>query len=149
MTPSIEKSRVPRQGKRRVGLLINIDTGGTLTDFCIMEGQHIHRTKSITTPYDLSKCLFDGLTKASRVLYGEDDLRRLLLATDHMRYSTTQGTTAPVERKGPRLGLLCLTGLATADLTRDSSSRKLFEQLVGDRWVTLEAVGEDSSLEQA
>ncbi|MDB6100236.1 MAG: hydantoinase/oxoprolinase family protein [Gammaproteobacteria bacterium] len=149
MTPSIEKRRVPRQGKRRVGLLINIDTGGTLTDFCIIDGQHIHWTKSITTPYDLSKCLFDGLTKASRALYGEEDLRRLLLATDHIRYSTTQGTNALVERKGPRLGLLCLTGLDIADLTRERSSGELFEQLVGDRWVTLEASGDDPSLEQA
>jgi N-methylhydantoinase A/oxoprolinase/acetone carboxylase beta subunit len=132
-----------------VGLLINIDTGGTLTDFCIIDGERIHRTKSVTTPHDLSKCLFDGLTKASRELYGDDDLRRLLLATEHIRYSTTQGTNALVERKGPRLGLLCLTGLDAEHLTNDSNAKELFEQLVGSRWVTLDAFGEDSAIERA
>jgi N-methylhydantoinase A/oxoprolinase/acetone carboxylase beta subunit len=132
-----------------VGLLINIDTGGTLTDFCIIDGERIHRTKSVTTPHDLSKCLFDGLTKASRALYGDDDLRRLLLATEHIRYSTTQGTNALVERKGPRLGLLCLTGLDAASLATDSKAGELFEQLVGSRWVGLDASGEDPVLERA
>jgi N-methylhydantoinase A len=132
-----------------VGLLINIDTGGTLTDFCIIDAERIHRTKSVTTPHDLSKCLFDGLTKASRALYGDDDLRRLLLATDHIRYSTTQGTNALVERKGPRLGLLCLTGLDAGRLTEDSNAKELFEQLVGTRWVALDASGEGSAIERA
>jgi len=132
-----------------VGLLINIDTGGTLTDFCIIDGERIHRTKSVTTPHDLSKCLFDGLTKASRALYGDDDLRRLLLATEHIRYSTTQGTNALVERKGPRLGLLCLTGLDAEHLTNDSHAKELFEQLVGSRWVALNSSGEDSAVERA
>lgn len=89
------------------GLLINIDNGGTLTDFCVIDGTNIRRTKSVTTPYDLSKCFFDGLRKVSRTLYGKEDLQRLLLNTDHIRYSTTQGTNALVERKGHRIGLYC------------------------------------------
>ena len=56
------------------GLLINIDNGGTLTDFCVIDGANVYRTKSVTTPYDLSKCLFDGLKKTSRTLYGREDL---------------------------------------------------------------------------
>jgi len=60
----------------RRGLLINIDNGGTLTDFCVIDGDKVHRTKSVTTPYDLSKCFFDGLRKASRALYGKEDLQR-------------------------------------------------------------------------
>ena len=86
------------------GLLINIDNGGTLTDFCVIDGANVYRTKSVTTPYDLSKCLFDGLRKTSRTLYGREDLLQLLLSTDHIRYSTTQGTNALVERKGQRFG---------------------------------------------
>ena len=82
-----------------MGLLINIDNGGTLTDFCVVDGARVYRTKTVTTPYDLSKCFFEGLAKMSRVLYGEEDLLRLMLATDHIRYSTTQGTNALVERK--------------------------------------------------
>jgi len=48
--------------------LINIDNGGTLTDVCVVEGDQITFTKTLTTPYDLSRCLFDGLTKASEGL---------------------------------------------------------------------------------
>ncbi|MFT4021916.1 MAG: hypothetical protein QM666_10405, partial [Acinetobacter sp.] len=35
--------------------LINIDNGGTLTDFCVIDGGKIYRTKSVTTPYDLKR----------------------------------------------------------------------------------------------
>ena len=35
----------------------------------------------MTTPYDLSKCFFDGLRKASRAFYGKEDLLQLLLNT--------------------------------------------------------------------
>ena len=130
------------------GLLINIDNGGTLTDFCVIDGENVHRTKSVTTPYDLSKCLFDGLTKTSRTLYGHEDLLRLLLSTDHIRYSTTQGTNALVERKGQRLGLL-LAGLAVDDLQRDGQQRGVFADLVGKRVATLDLSLGDAGLEIA
>jgi N-methylhydantoinase A/oxoprolinase/acetone carboxylase beta subunit len=51
-------------------LLINIDNGGTLTDICVLNGARVIRTKTLTTPHDLSQCVFDGLKKASRDLYG-------------------------------------------------------------------------------
>jgi len=132
-----------------MSLLINIDTGGTLTDFCIIDGERIHRTKSVTTPFDLSRCLFDGLTKASRELYGEEDLQRLLLATEHIRYSTTQGTNALVERKGPRLGLICLSGLEVADLPRDEAARELYAKLIDDRSATIDAALDGEAFERA
>lgn len=120
-------------------LLINIDNGGTLTDFCVIDGDRVHRTKSLTTPYDLSKCLFDGLRKASKVIYGEEDLLRLLLATAHIRYSTTQGTNALVERKGPRLGLIVGGSLAPKALQTEEHAAKLFAALVGPRCEVLDA----------
>lgn len=132
-----------------MGLLINIDTGGTLTDFCIIDGERIHRTKSVTTPFDLSRCLFEGLAKASREVYGEEDLHRLLLATDHIRYSTTQGTNALVERKGPRLGLICLAGLDSAELAHRPASRDLYSRLIDDRCVPLDASLNGIELERA
>jgi len=130
------------------GLLINIDNGGTLTDFCVIDGANVYRTKSVTTPYDLSKCLFDGLKKTSRTLYGGEDLLQLLLGTDHIRYSTTQGTNALVERKGQRLGLV-LAGLAADDLQRDSQQRSVFADLVGKRVATLDLALDDAALEIA
>src|SRR3546814_19103707 len=72
------------------GKLINIDNGGTLTDICVIDGDKVWRTKTLTTPYDLSKCLFEGLQKVSRLIYGEEDLLKLLLSTTYIRYSTTQ-----------------------------------------------------------
>jgi hypothetical protein len=29
------------------GLLMNIDNGGTLTDFCVIDGANVYRTKSV------------------------------------------------------------------------------------------------------
>ncbi|HSW11772.1 MAG TPA: hydantoinase/oxoprolinase family protein [Solimonas sp.] len=130
------------------GKLINIDNGGTLTDFCVIDGDKVYRTKSVTTPYDLSKCFFDGLRKASRLIYGEEDLLALLLSTDHIRYSTTQGTNALVERKGQRLGLV-LAGLSAAELQRDAQQKDVFAGLVGARVATLDLSLEDAALELA
>ena len=87
-------------------LQINIDNGGTLTDICILDDSTVRKTKVLTTPYDLSKCFFEGLQKASGVIYGQPDVKRLLEEVDLIRYSTTQGTNAICERKGPRLGLI-------------------------------------------
>ena len=96
--------------------LINIDNGGTLTDICLVDGASVHRVKTLTTPHDLSRCFIDGLTKASKAIYGGEDLSRLLADTAHIRYSTTQGTNALVERKGQRLGLILSGGVRSEDI---------------------------------
>jgi N-methylhydantoinase A len=72
---------------------INIDNGGTLTDICVWDGTEFTFTKTLTTPFDLPQCLFDGITKASAEIYGRPALSELLHSTRHIRYSTTQGTT--------------------------------------------------------
>ncbi|MGQ0698362.1 MAG: hydantoinase/oxoprolinase family protein [Panacagrimonas sp.] len=116
-----------------MGKLINIDNGGTLTDICVIDGNQVHRTKTLTTPHDLSRCLFDGLTKASKSIYGKEDLIGLITSTDHIRYSTTQGTNALIERKGPRLGIL-LTGTLTAQqLTQDGKAAEIFDAVIAER----------------
>jgi len=130
-------------------MLINIDNGGTLTDICVIDGTRVHRTKTVTTPYDLSKCLFDGLKKASREIYGAEDVQRLLLETDYIRYSTTQGTNALVERKGPQLGLIHGGTLKPADLRDDAHAKSLFAVLVGDRHVGLDTALGDTEFTQA
>ena len=78
--------------------LINIDNGGTLTDICVWDGTEFTFTKTLTTPFDLSQCLFDGTTKASAENYGRPALSELLHSTKHIRYSTTQGTTSRVAK---------------------------------------------------
>lgn len=113
--------------------LINIDNGGTLTDICVGSGSEFAFTKTLTTPVDLSQCLFDGMTKVSSVIYGEQNLSGLLHSTQHIRYSSTQGTNALVERKGPRLGLIIDDAAIVDELRTDAESASLFDDLVGPR----------------
>ena len=123
-----------------MGLLVNIDNGGTLTDICVIDGANIWRTKTLTTPHDLSQCLMEGLAKASSAVFGEADVERLLLATDHIRYSTTQGTNALVERKGPRLALIVGEGISVADVR--ARRPDLFDAIIGDRCASLPISGD-------
>jgi len=124
-----------------MGKLINVDNGGTLTDFCVFDGGRVHHTKSLTTPFDLSKCFFDGLTKLARDIYGDEArVDELLQSTDYIRYSTTQGTNALVERKGPRLGLLLLADQDMSRLRSSPAKSSLLDALVGDRVTCLQAL---------
>ncbi|MGU7779067.1 hydantoinase/oxoprolinase family protein [Burkholderia sp. PU8-34] len=129
--------------------LINIDNGGTLTDICVMDGDRIVRTKTLTTPHDLSQCLFDGLRKASEAVYGKEDLEALLLSTAAIRYSTTQGTNALVERKGPRLGLVVGGALAVEHVRAADGAAGLFDAVIGDRAVTLSDASAEADVVRA
>lgn len=120
-----------------MGKLINIDNGGTLTDFCALDGERLLFTKTLTTPHDLSTCFFEGLNRLSELSYGEQDVARLLQETDYIRYSTTQGTNALVERRGPRLGLIVDSKQASEKL-RASEQTALLDTIVGERIHTLD-----------
>ncbi|MGH8523689.1 MAG: hydantoinase/oxoprolinase family protein, partial [Gammaproteobacteria bacterium] len=122
-----------------MGLQINIDNGGTLTDICVMSDVGVRKTKVLTTPYDLSKCFFDGLKKASVAVYGEADVKRLLEEVDLIRYSTTQGTNAICERKGPKLGLIIGANDTALPAQLEVHDPEVYDALVGDRveWVDL------------
>jgi len=126
--------------------LINIDNGGTLTDVCVVDGDEIRDTKTLTTPFDLSRCLFDGLAKASALRYGEQRVGALLQATDHIRYSTTQGTNALVQRKGPRLGLLSTDPTLVEALAATAAEENLLAALVGARHAVVDVTADDDTL---
>ncbi|VWC87113.1 hydantoinase/oxoprolinase family protein [Burkholderia lata] len=137
-TDSIQHAASGTSGTRTARhRLINIDNGGTLTDICVMDGDNVIRTKTLTTPHDLSQCLFDGLRKASVAIYGNEDLEALLLSTAAIRYSTTQGTNALVERKGPRLGLVVGGTLSAAQVRDADGAADLFDAVIGSRAATL------------
>src|SRR6266568_2825737 len=121
-----------------MGLQINIDNGGTLTDICILNDGLVNKTKVLTTPYDLSKCFFDGLQKASGVIYGEPNVARLLEEVDLIRYSTTQGTNAICERKGPRLGLIIHGATNDVMVSLAEHDPELYAALVGSRVAVLD-----------
>lgn len=129
--------------------LINIDNGGTLTDIVVGSGTDFTFTKTLTTPVDLSQCLFDGITKASKQLYGEANLPKLLHSTRHIRYSSTQGTNALIERNGPLIGLITDDPALVDELRASDESALLFDDLVGDRVALVPEEGEDDELRRA
>ena len=126
--------------------LINIDHGGTLTDFCLVDGDEVRYTKTLTTPVDLGRCLFDGLTKVSAQVYGKPQLAALLQAADCIRYSTTQGTNALAARAGPRLGLLVTDPTLVEGLAATQAQEDLLAVLVGDRWASIRLDADDEAL---
>ena len=92
-----------------MGFSINIDIGGTFTDFYITQnGKQSHITKTLTTHYDLSVCFLKGIQELAR-FYGMP-LNGLLSQTDEVRYCTTLGTNTLIERTGPKLGLITTAG---------------------------------------
>ncbi|CAN5277044.1 hydantoinase/oxoprolinase family protein [soil metagenome] len=126
--------------------LINIDNGGTLTDIVVGSGSDFTFTKTLTTPVDLSQCLFDAMTKASVQLYGHENLPDLLHSTRHIRYSSTQGTNALVERKGPLIGLITDDPGLAEDLRASEESASLFDDLVGSRVAVVSPTGSEADL---
>ncbi len=116
-----------------MGKLINIDNGGTLTDIWVLDGAQSYHTKTLTTPYDLSKCFFEGLKKVSQVIYGQEDMSQLLHTTDHIRYSNTQGTNDLIHKKGPRIGIILTSTAAIDTLQETDKEKEMFEALVGNR----------------
>jgi N-methylhydantoinase A len=120
-----------------MAMLVNIDNGGTLTDICVLKDGDFYKTKTLTTPYDLSKCFFEGLRSVSKEVYGEENITKLLAEVDHIRYSTTQGTNAICERKGPKLGLVTNSGNADLVSRMRDEDHELFDFLVGDRVIEI------------
>lgn len=120
-----------------MGLLVSIDNGGTLTDVCATDGVSIFHAKTLTTPHDLTECFLKCLEALCEKLGGDMDLPRLVGSIDYLRYSTTQGTNAIVQRKGPRIGLLTDDDeVASAAM---NAAPALFEAFVGDRVRVLSA----------
>ena len=125
---------------------INIENGGTLTDICVWDGTEFTLTKTLTTPFDLSQRLFDGITKASAEIYGRPALSELLHSTKHIRCSTTQGTNALVERKGTRIGLITDDIAVVGELRGSAAERAVFDDLVGDRVAAIDVELSDKEL---
>ena len=93
-----------------MGILVNIDNGGTFTDVCVSDGDRVVHAKTATTPHDLTQCFLEILKRGSDELYGEPDAARLIREAECLRYSTTAGTNAIVEHKGTAVALLVESG---------------------------------------
>jgi N-methylhydantoinase A/oxoprolinase/acetone carboxylase beta subunit len=92
---------------------IDIDTGGTFTDAFVVRDGDVHTAKVLTTPHDLALC-FAQVVEAVAEQVGED-VPTLLRSAACVRYATTVGTNAVIQRTGPRLGLLRADGQEVPD----------------------------------
>lgn len=90
-------------------LRIGIDVGGTFTDLvALSQDGGIRMAKTPTTHYDLSVGFMKGVQRLARET-GEP-MERMLSQVESIRYSTTVGTNALIERTGPKLGLITTAG---------------------------------------
>jgi N-methylhydantoinase A len=87
---------------------INVDIGGTFTDCFAIDGSHTLAAKALTTHHELAVGFLRGLEEIAEML-GES-LEEALARTETIRYATTLGTNALIERTGPRLGLITTAG---------------------------------------
>ncbi len=87
---------------------IDIDIGGTFTDCVLVGPQGIMRSKTPTTPYDLSVGFRRGIEDlAQQVELAAEDL---IEQSNVIRYSTTSGLNTLLQRTGPKLGLITTAG---------------------------------------
>ncbi|MGQ0699516.1 MAG: hydantoinase/oxoprolinase family protein [Panacagrimonas sp.] len=131
-----------------MSMLISIDNGGTLTDACVIYGAKVFRAKTLTTPHDLTQCFVQVLKEVSKRVYGESRLAALLEEVDYIRYSTTQGTNAVVQRKGPRLGLILRKGQDAKKLVRNPDEEELMQAMLGERLAFIDPSLSDEKLEE-
>lgn len=87
---------------------ISVDIGGTFTDCFLVWDDHRIEAKAPTTHYNLSVGFMNALRSGSAELGLSE--RELLEGVDSVRYATTLGTNALLERSGPRLGLITTAG---------------------------------------
>ena len=96
---------------------ISVDIGGTFTDCFVVWDEKNVDAKALTNHHNLAQGFNDALDIALVEL--EIDKRTLLCGVDSVRYSTTLGTNALIERKGPRIGLIVTEGYnSTVPLSR-------------------------------
>lgn len=96
---------------------VSVDIGGTFTDcFVVWDNQYIEG-KALTTHHNLALGFNEALADACKQLDVESS--KLLSEVDSVRYATTLGTNALIERKGPRIGVLVTSGFkSTIPLSR-------------------------------
>ena len=96
---------------------VSVDIGGTFTDCFVVWGDQIVSGKALTTHHNLAQGFNASLQNACAEL-GEE-VGAVLSSVDSVRYATTLGTNALIERKGPRIGALVTSGFkSTLPLSR-------------------------------
>ncbi|MCX7177429.1 MAG: hydantoinase/oxoprolinase family protein [Proteobacteria bacterium] len=91
---------------------VSVDIGGTFTDCFVAWGDKFLQSKALTTYQNLALGFNEALENACAEL--GVPVSELLSQVDSVRYATTLGTNALIERKGPRLGLLTTMGFRSS-----------------------------------
>ena len=87
---------------------VSVDIGGTFTDcFLVYDGRYIE-AKALTTHHNLASGFMEALENACAEL--NSSIKEVLSSVDAVRYATTLGTNALIERNGPRVGLVTTAG---------------------------------------
>jgi N-methylhydantoinase A len=87
---------------------ISVDIGGTFTDcFLVWDDERIE-AKALTTHHNLSEGFLAALATGAEEL-GET-VETVLEGVESVRYATTLGTNALIQRSGPKLGLITTLG---------------------------------------
>ncbi len=87
---------------------ISVDIGGTFTDcFLVWDDQYIE-AKALTTHHNLALGFNDALDLACK--RADLDRGSVLSEVDSVRYATTLGTNALIERKGPKVAAIVTHG---------------------------------------
>src|SRR5439155_20888189 len=87
---------------------INVDIGGTFTDCFASTNGTVATAKALTTHHNLSQGFLEAVEDIARQLDTTPD--GLLQETKAIRYATTLGTNALIERSGPPLALITTSG---------------------------------------
>ncbi|MFQ5516714.1 MAG: hydantoinase/oxoprolinase family protein [Acidimicrobiia bacterium] len=111
---------------------IDVDTGGTFTDGFFTLDSQTATVKVETTPHDLTES-FTACLEAGAEKLGFPDLRSMLGNTEVVRFSSTVGTNALIQRNGPRIGLMVSPG--NEDSIYGAGASPLFEFLLEEEMV--------------
>lgn len=116
-------------------LTIDIDTGGTMTDALVTDGETRHCIKVDTTPHDFTVAFQTCLREAGK-LYGIEALDLFLQRVSLIRWSSTITTNVLAERRGAKVGLLVTKG-HEEDLYGEGRSAIIDELVAADAVIGL------------
>ena len=102
---------------------VAVDIGGTFTDVVVFDAAsgRTHAGKSLSTPDDLQRGVFDGLADAAAG--AGVDLAGLLAGTERMVHATTQSSNAVFAFTGARTAVLTTRGFADTLLIMRATGR--------------------------
>lgn len=87
---------------------VSVDIGGTFTDCVVAWGDERIQSKAPTTHHDLTDGFMNALESGADKL--GVPIETILSEADSVRYGTTLGTNALIERTGERVGLITTEG---------------------------------------